>query len=48
MMPDYCRFLRACRNGRYYFMPRDEAKSTTYAARMMAVAMLSGIISSRP
>lgn len=48
LMPDYCRFLRACRNGRYYFLPRDEAKSTTYAARMMAVAMLSGIISSLP
>lgn len=46
MMPDYCRFLRACREGRYYFLPRDEAKSTTYSARMMAVAVLTGIISS--
>ncbi len=46
MMPDYCRFLRACREGRYYFLPRDEAKSTTYAARMMAIAVLTGIISS--
>lgn len=46
VMPDYCRFLRACREGRYYFLPRDEAKSTTYAARMIAVAVLTGIISS--
>lgn len=46
LMPDYCRFLRACREGRYYFLPRDEAKSTTYAARMMAIAVLTGIISS--
>lgn len=46
LMPDYCRFLRACRDGRYYFLPRDEAKSTTYSARMMAIAVLTGIISS--
>jgi iron complex transport system substrate-binding protein len=46
MMPDYCRFLQACREGRYYFLPRDEARSTTYAARMMAAAVLMGIISS--
>lgn len=48
MMPGYCRFLRACRNGRYYFLPRDEAKSTTYAARMMAIALITGIVSSLP
>lgn len=46
MLPGYCRFLRACREGRYYFLPRDEAKSTTYAARMMATALLTGIVSS--
>lgn len=46
MFPDYCRFLRACREGRYYFLPRDEAKSTTYAARMMAAAVLTGLVSS--
>jgi iron complex transport system substrate-binding protein len=46
MLPGYCRFLRACREGRYYFLPRDEAKSTTYAARMMAIALLTGLVSS--
>lgn len=48
MLPGYCRFLRACREGRYYFLPRDEAKSTTYSARMMAIALLTGIVSSLP
>lgn len=48
MLPGYCRFLQACREGRYYFVPRDEAKSTTYAARMMAIALLTGIVSSMP
>lgn len=46
MLPGYCRFLRACREGRYYVLPRDEAKSTTYAARMMAISLLTGIVSS--
>lgn len=46
MLPGYCRFLGACREGRYYVLPRDEAKSTTYAARMMAIALITGIISS--
>jgi iron complex transport system substrate-binding protein len=46
MLPGYCRFLRACRDGRYYFLPRDETKSMTYAARMMAIALITGIASS--
>lgn len=46
LLPGYCRFLRACRDGRYYFLPRDEAKSTSYAARLMAIAMITGIMSS--
>jgi iron complex transport system substrate-binding protein len=45
ILPDYCRFLRACREGRYYVVPRDEAKSISYAARMMAVSMMTAIIS---
>jgi len=45
ILPDYCQHLRACGAGRYYFLPRDEAKSTTYAARTMASAFLIGAIS---
>lgn len=48
LLPDYCRFLSACRQGRYYIVPRDEAKSITYAARMMAVAMITAAISTLP
>ncbi len=48
MLPGYCRFLSACRKGRYYFLPRDEAKSTTYAARMMAIATITAMVSSLP
>lgn len=48
IVPDYCRYLRACREGRMYFVPRDPAKSLTYAARAMAIAFVTGVISATP
>lgn len=47
ILPNYCHFLQACRQGRYYLVPRDEAKSFTYAAKAMAVALITGIASAR-
>lgn len=48
ILPNYCKFLRACREGRYYIVPRDEAKSITYAGRMMAIAMVTAAVSTLP
>jgi iron complex transport system substrate-binding protein len=42
--PDYCRFLRACREGRYLVLPRDEAKALSYQSRSLAIGMLIGIL----
>jgi iron complex transport system substrate-binding protein len=47
MLPGFCRFLTACMEGRYYVVPRDEAKSTTYAARMMAISAITTAISGK-
>jgi len=46
--PDYCRFLRACREGRYLVLPRDEAKAISYQSRSMAIGMLTGILAGAP
>lgn len=34
---NYCQFLTACASGRYFYLPRDEAKSLTYAARKFVI-----------
>lgn len=40
MLPDACTFLRACRDGRYVIIPRDDAKSFSYRAKAMIVQQM--------
>ena len=42
--PEACSTLRACSAGRLYLVPRDEAKSTSYAAKFMAAAQIIAIV----
>lgn len=44
MLPDACTFLRACRDGRYFIVPRDDAKSFSYSAKSKAVRLVAGIL----
>ncbi|WP_159995483.1 ABC transporter substrate-binding protein [Roseomonas sp. 18066] len=42
--PEYCRYLRACREGRFLVLPRDEAVALSYAARSLAIGMVTGML----
>ncbi len=47
ILPDYCRFLAACREGRYVVLPREEAISNSYAALSLMVSVVQSQISGR-
>lgn len=40
VMPGWCRLLKACREGRYVLLPRDETISNTYAALNLVAAVV--------
>lgn len=40
VMPGWCRLMKACREGRYLLLPRDETISNTYAALNLLVAVV--------
>ena len=40
VMPGWCRLLKACRDGRYVLLPRDETISNTYAALNLVAAVV--------
>ncbi|MDI4655627.1 ABC transporter substrate-binding protein [Xanthobacter autotrophicus] len=40
VMPGWCRLMKACREGRYLLLPRDETISNTYAALSLLVAVV--------
>lgn len=40
VMPGWCRLMKACREGRYLLLPRDETISNTYAALTLLVAVV--------
>lgn len=47
--PDYCSFLKACREGRYIVLPRDEALAISYQSRSLAIGIIVGLLAgSRP
>jgi iron complex transport system substrate-binding protein len=48
MVPGFCRFLSACRNGRYILTPREEAISNSYAALSRMVAIVQTAFGPRP
>lgn len=40
VMPGWCRLMKACRDGRYVLLPRDETISNTYAALNLVAAVV--------
>lgn len=48
VLPDYCQFLAACREGRYILLPREEAISNSYAALNLMVSVVQSHVSGRP
>ncbi|KAA9000750.1 ABC transporter substrate-binding protein [Affinibrenneria salicis] len=48
VMPQYCRFLSACRAGRYIILPREETISNSFAALNLMVSLVQSHISGRP
>lgn len=48
MIPGFCRFLKACRNGRYVLIPREEAISNSYAALSRMVATVQTTFAPHP
>ncbi|RZS31057.1 ABC transporter substrate-binding protein [Corticibacter populi] len=48
VMPGYCRFLKACREGRYVLVAREEAISNSYAALSQMVSLVQSHITGRP
>ncbi|MFT4190885.1 MAG: ABC transporter substrate-binding protein [Comamonas sp.] len=48
VMPEYCRFLRACREGRYVLVAREEAISNSYAALGLMAMLVQSHLSGRP
>ncbi len=47
ILPDYCQFLTACREGRYIVLPREEAISNSYAALALMVSVIQSQVSGR-
>ena len=47
VMPGFCDFLRACGEGRYILLPREEAISNSYAGLALMVAVVQSQISGR-
>lgn len=48
VMPSYCRFLKACREGRYILVAREEAISNSYAALSQMVTLVQSHLTGRP
>ncbi|WP_341487633.1 ABC transporter substrate-binding protein [Pararhizobium sp. A13] len=48
VMPDFCNFLKACREGRYIMVSREEAISNSYAALALMTAAVQASIAMRP
>ena len=48
VMPGWCDFLNACRNGRYIMLSRDEVISNSYASLALMVAQVQSHITGRP
>ncbi|GGF68759.1 protein translocase component YidC [Azorhizobium oxalatiphilum] len=47
VMPGYCAFLKACREGRYTILAREEAISNSYAALSLMVSTIQSQVSGR-
>jgi iron complex transport system substrate-binding protein len=48
VVPDFCSFLKACGEGRYIMVSREEAISNSYAAMGLMTAVVKSSISPRP
>lgn len=48
VMPGFCAFLKACREGRYVLLAREEAISNSYAALALMTAAVQSNIAARP
>ncbi|SCX18528.1 Iron(III)-hydroxamate-binding protein FhuD [Agrobacterium sp. DSM 25558] len=48
VVPDFCGFLKACVEGRYIMVSREEAISNSYAAMALMTAVVKSSISPRP
>lgn len=48
VMPGYCTVLRACREGRYILLSREEVISNSYAALSLMVSHIQSHLSGRP
>lgn len=48
VLPGFCTFLKACREGRYVMVSREEAISNSYAALSLMTAMVQATVSRRP
>ncbi|MBO0343914.1 ABC transporter substrate-binding protein [Roseibium limicola] len=48
VMPGYCAFLKACREGRYIILAREETISNSFAALALMVSQVQSHISGRP
>lgn len=48
LMPGYCQFLKACREGRYILVAREEAISNSYAALSLMTSLVQSHLTGRP
>lgn len=48
VLPGFCAFLKACREGRYVMVSREEAISNSYAALSLMTAMVQATVAQRP
>lgn len=48
VMPSFCNFLKACRDGRYILLPREEAISNSYAALSLVISAVQSHLTTRP
>lgn len=48
VMPRYCDFLKACREGRYIVLPREETISNSFASLNLMVSLVQSHLSGRP
>jgi len=48
LVPNFCAFLQACRQGRYVMVSREEAISNSYSALFLMVSMVQAQMAERP
>lgn len=48
VVPDFCGFLKACSEGRYVMVSREEAISNSYAAMALMTAIVKSTVAPRP